>query len=310
MDSFKSWLPPAFNTQSLGTALSDCWEGTNPVTGKRKQSGKLNGLSVTAGSRGIIIEGSLPTYLLGNNLRPLSRQEVKDAIEKMSGELHLPVEKAHVWRVDMCANFSMQLPVIDYTSALLDLSSYQRDTWANQETVQFRTRKILLCFYNKLQKMMVDKIPIPENLNGANLLRYEARFRSRLGEQFERKGGIFGEDLYKESFVRKAVKKWEKGYTSILKMRRVVSPCTKGTKGYRQSLEYYGLKARGGLDAELERISCDRRQGKIDPDTAKRRRQLIRNIAKTNPDIEASAHDCIAELDEKVRQAAIQYMDS
>lgn len=77
--------------------------------------GNLDNLRVRITSDYISIQGSISKWYLGNNIQPLSLNGTKQAFERLSSILHLPMEKAHVKRLDLAACLVMKyLPSIYY----------------------------------------------------------------------------------------------------------------------------------------------------------------------------------------------------
>ena len=305
-DTMKVWLD-TLETCKLEAVLTDYQERVNPKTGDLKQWGELKGLRVRAGGRGIVIEGSLPKYLFGNNLETLTRRATQEAIKSLSDDLHLPVERARVCRFDVAQNFLMKRPVIEYLSALNGARYYKRSDFADRETVTFHNTQRSLCFYDKALELEKKKEGMPDYFKGKNILRYESRFQKRLGKQFGRRI-VTVENLFDEIFYMKPIKKWSGEYFLIQKIRKERALCMKGQREYLESLAFYGLQNIGGVDVALDLIRGARERGEIGKKTGQRLRKLTFEIAQARAaGSEQPADDCIEELDNKVRQAANYY---
>lgn len=68
---------------------------------------KLNNLIIKIYTSSITIEGSLAKFYYGENLHLLGREEIKQAIDLLSGILQLDINSAYVTRIDIAATFEM-----------------------------------------------------------------------------------------------------------------------------------------------------------------------------------------------------------
>ena len=62
--------------------------------------GDLKNMRVTFNEGSISIKGSLPKYYFGNNCETLSKSNTKEALENISSDLSIDINKAKVTRID------------------------------------------------------------------------------------------------------------------------------------------------------------------------------------------------------------------
>lgn len=166
---------------------------------------------------GISLKGSLPKLLLPDNIHTLSRAGARDAIEKLSDIIHLPVKSAKVTRVDVSTVLPMNREPNEYFQYMGNKPHYNR-LQATNNTLYYITNKRQLVFYDKRTQSKAKGISIPIGFEGANLLRIEARYLNRLPIQFKL-AEITGATLSEEKFYTSMVKNWGNEYFSINKIK-------------------------------------------------------------------------------------------
>lgn len=180
-------------------------------------SGRTGDYSIYLNESGISMKGSLPKFLLSDNIHTLSRAGARDAINKLSDEIHLPIKLAKVTRVDVSTILPMKREPNEYYTLLGDKPHFKR-LQATKDTLYYNTIKKQLIFYNKKAEAKAKGVIIPAGFEGANLLRVEARYLSRLSKQFNLIE-ITGATLTDEKFYTGMVKRWGDEYFSIDKLK-------------------------------------------------------------------------------------------
>jgi hypothetical protein len=305
LDSFKAFLPSG--APDLRAVLTDYKQSVNPETGDLKESGRLENLRVWAGGWGLKIEGSLSKFKYGCNAQSLTRQACSEALAEIGERLRIPIDEAQVSKFEMAQTFIMKRPAVDYLSAFIGAPFLKRTDFEDRETVSFKNTLRELQFYDKVNELIKKGQEVPEVFKGKNTLRYEARFNSRLGIQFNKKI-VTVKDLTEEVFYMTAIDKWKDQYFLIQKIRKDRALNMTGQREYLQSLAFYGLQNIGGIDVALDLIKGARLRGEIGKKTGQRLKKLTLSIAQAKPATpETTGEDCIQELDSKVRQAVACY---
>jgi len=140
-------------------------------------SGRAGDYLVYLNQSGIRLKGSLPKFLLTDNIQTLTRSGARDAIQKLSDEIHLPVDMAKVTRVDISTVLPMSREPNEYYSLLGNKPHFER-LQATKDTLYYNTNEKQLIFYNKKAEAKAKGVKIPVGFEGANLLRVEARYQN------------------------------------------------------------------------------------------------------------------------------------
>jgi hypothetical protein len=273
--------------------------------------------------------GSLCKYYNGTNLVTLSQDDYRKAVQKLSRELRLPMDKASITCLDFGHNFIVDNPATVYFDHLGELSNYKRlpytESCREVEGLMYVQSKKRLVFYNKIKqlkrslskhnsKQRLDNLSelhnyeagiltIPKKYQGKYVLRYEQRYVSRLKEIF---GGrqITVEMLYNKDFWNELVDHWHDKYFEIRKINDVTLnfDYAKGKKG----LYVLGLLAltelSGGELSIYNKITDAQKSGKLTNTQACRMREVFQEAHKENVCVTVK-NECILELDKKVRKA-------
>lgn len=182
-------------------------------------TGRAGDYLINAFESGISLKGSLPKFLLSDNIHTLTRSGARDAIQKLSDELHLPIDRAKVTRVDVSTVLPMSREPNEYYPLMGNKPHFQR-LQATNDTLYYNTEKRQLIFYDKKAEAKKKGVIIPAGYGNANLLRVEARFISRLPQQLKQLE-ITGAMLTNEKFYSEMVKRWANEYYSINKLKSV-----------------------------------------------------------------------------------------
>jgi len=291
-------------TEALQTIryLSDIKENTDLKSGEIITFGKLRNLRLKIKGDTLTINGSLPKYLYGDNVQELTRKDTQEAIESLSDELHLSIDKAKIYRIDIASNFIMKEPLEKYYLSLDTLPRYEKKPY--RDGVLFSTNKITLEFYNKAKELKKKRQPIPEIFQNRNVIRYEIHLQKRLPSIFNQV--VTGNDLYNENFYITAVDLWKEKYFSIKKNRvNTFNPEAIKMMDKKQifnQLALLGIK-QIGQDELLKMLELER--GKFSKMQFKRIKDKITSLSNL-PEL-TKKNNFIQELDSKIIQKAKYY---
>ncbi len=277
--------------------------------GNRIITGTLKNYRLTVSENGINMKGSLCKWYLGDNFQTLNRTTTQQAIEKMSAELHLPIDRATVTRLDFAENFILNYPVDVYYNHLGLLKFSKRCPVVDNgiEGINYFQRGGLLVFYDKIKQTKRDRQPIPEPYQNKHVLRYEQRFKSRLPKVFNVER-VTGALLFDAAFYGGLVDRWGDTYGAIEKINDITINL-ESMSGVRD-LNALGLLAlverQGGQLAMIEIINESQRTGKITKKEAYDMREAIKKACTGKHNITAP-NDVIVELNQKVTEAVKRY---
>ena len=189
------------------------------ITAHEKQdqihySGSLKNLRIYVSERGVSIQGSLAKYYLSDNIQTLRRQDTEQAIQKLSDDLHLPIDEAQVSRVDFAHNFIMQYEPKVYYPYLGESQYFKR--YIQPESLYYKNGNRTKLFYDKPAEAKSKGFKIPEVWTLKNVLRYEIRYRRRLNKQLK-EPEIKAGTLYEEKFYIKLINRYVSDFKSIHK---------------------------------------------------------------------------------------------
>jgi hypothetical protein len=195
--------------------LSEITERKNAKSGY-SCSGKLKNYAVSVYENGISLKGSLAKNYFGDNLHTLMRQDVKQAIEKLSAELHTDLTPAKVTRLDVSTVISTRRPPADYYRYLGSKPYFQR-LQSTPDTLYYNNHQRQIIFYDKTKEASAKEVQIPDILQNSNLLRYELRYTKRLNKQLNTE--LTTAKIYDMEFYRSIVQSWHTEFKTIQKLK-------------------------------------------------------------------------------------------
>ena len=269
-------------------------------------SGMIGGLRVTVSQRQVKVKDcSLCKFMFGNNYKTMGRHDTKQAIEKLSDGLHLPMDRATVLRLDFGQNIIMQHPLDVYYNHLGLLSRAQRLQEPNG--LYYVTSGGRLCFYDKNREQRAHNEPIPPLYQNQNVLRVEQRYLQRLPQRLNRPE-VKGATLYDETFFNDLLNRWRGGYKSIQKINDV-SINFENMKTVREltrvALASF-VEQNGGELAVIAQVNENYKTGVLSRKQAHDLREAVKNVCKPKEGV-TTPNEAIHELDTKIDQAVRMY---
>lgn len=254
--------------------------------------GRLGNLCVSATNWQLrIYGGSLCKWYHGNNVQAMTRTDVKNAVERLSDELHQPITCARVSRLDIGINVFTDYPPKVYMNYFGPLRYSERKEFDNG--LCYPRRDWRLCVYDKIQEQRKNaKIPI--GLEAKNLMRIELQQQRRLGN-------IRGAMLFQERFYHNEKKLLRRRYMEVQKQQEMKRP-KNAPRTPKEMLEYFTLAfmaENGGTNKALALVQEWRLRGELDKMQAYRMRDAIKKIS-LGAGTETSTY--ISELDEKINE--------
>lgn len=188
--------------------------------------GHIGGLTVTRYPNNVLISGSLPKYLYGNNIARLDRRGTAAAIEKLCDELHTDITTAKVTALEFGAVFTLARPIREYYARFGNVPQMIRYIEVPGETIYYRTKgrefAKQLAFYDKSKESAAAGVEAPPGLT--NLLRYEMRLNKRLPQMLQERE-VTARKLYNNTVYTKIMSKYKDNYFAIPKARaRMAAP--------------------------------------------------------------------------------------
>lgn len=263
-------------------------------------SGTLSNYKVIISGQGISLKGSLSKYFLSDNFQTLTRSDSARAIEKLSDELCLPIEKAKVNRIDFSQNLLMDYEPEAYFRFLGECQYYKR--LPQPKSLYYANGLRQKLFYNKIAEAKSKGIFLPDVWKGQNVLRYEIRYIRRLPSQFNRQE-VLASVLPDEKFYINLFDRWHLEYKTINKLHSINFNLSemKSPKDFWKQINLIAINMIGQdkIMQEIENLRIQRAFDK--PEYYSRLKKEIKELCKT-PELTSSS-DLVEELDKKIETA-------
>lgn len=260
-------------------------------------TGWKDGLQINVSEKKVkVAKGSLGKFYLNDNFQTLRRGDTQRAIEKLSDELHLPMNNAKVTRIDLGQTMSMSYPEEVYYKYLGIAPYFQRKEQPNG--IYYDNGNSTLSFYGKVKEQKNKGLLIPPMYNDMNLLRYEFRLKKRIAKSL-RMSLVNASHLYEEDFYIELLEIWKKKYFSISKISMKMDnlKVTGSTKDLMNQLAFIGLIEIGYLHA-YSKVREWQTMGIIDKKQASDIRKKLKSVNGLK--VTSDTNDLINELDEKI----------
>ena len=275
-------------------------DGTTVITGK------VGSLKVSLNRFQIkVCDGSLCKWQLGDNCRTMGRRDTQMAIERLSDTLHLPMEKATVFRLDVAQNFICRHPTEVYLNHLGELMHAKRLRQPN--SLYYHMANGLLCFYDKNQELTAKREPVPELYQGRNVLRYEQRYTQRIARQLNVQE-VTCAMLYDEGFYIGLLNRWRDSYRKIQK----INDYTLNFQAMRTKSDLYKMgvlslvERAGGQVEMIEQIREALKRGELTRKQAHDLRQAVNDACRVGDGMVVPSSE-MREFDKKVSEAVRFY---
>lgn len=274
--------------------------------GKSTVNGKLGSFDVTINEDRIKIRNaSLTKFHLGNSLSMISRDGIKQAFEKMSDTLHLPIKKAEVQKFHYPKNIMLNYDVCLYLKHLGNYSHYNR--LEQPYGINYKQVNKEFAIYDKIRETKHHREPLPPMYKDRFMMRLESRYGNNLCKQFNLPE-ITASLLYDESFYMLVNDNWYKDYKNIDKIKNYKIDMEQVTT--KEQLKLLGVlslvQREGGKDQALQNLKERYLTGKL---TKKQHYDLKALIEQSSTmKLQTVESDLILELNQKVKEAVKYYV--
>ena len=269
-------------------------------------TGDLGGLKVVASKWQVKVkDASLCKWYLGDNFQELGRGTTQQAIEKLSDDLHLPMDRATITRLDVGVNIITQHPPATYLNHLGVLANAKR--LQQPKGLYYSKRNEVLCFYDKVMECKAHNELLPPLYRGRNVLRYEQRYMHRIHSRLK-VPAVTGATLYDEAFYMAVLERFLKAYKVIKKINDI-KPNFKIMKGRKdfQRMGVLSLIERLGGEIELtNQINEAQQRGELTSKQAYDLRNEVRKACEIKDGF-TEPNEQITELDKKISEAVKFY---
>lgn len=217
------------------------------------------------GVNGITIKDlDFARWLFGDNiLRPLTMEDIKDVIDRLSKILDLPMDQAKVTSMIFWRDFVLQNPVRNYFRYLGTLKNAERIVMTKRLCYKIGKDEEL-AFYDPMAAM--KRKERPEAYTGKNVLRYEIRY----GHEFLSSPGalkITAHRLYDGDVFMFLVPAWQNYYKAIQKNNDIDLNFDKirTKRNLYRAGDVSWLNTQGGEEKVMEHLRKNLKQGILTP---------------------------------------------
>jgi hypothetical protein len=252
-------------------------------------------------------DGSLCKWMLGDNYKAMGRADIKQAVERLSDTLHLPMERAIITRLDVGLSIPVKEPPVNYFNHLGVLNYAQRLQQPNSLYYHRHRQAERLCFYDKNREQRDHREPIPDLYKDCYVLRYEQRYMSCLPALLKVQQ-VTGALLYDEAFYIFLLKQWREAYKAI----RKVNDITFNFQAMRNKQQLYKMgvlsmvERVGGEVEMINQINEAQKRGDLTSKQAFDLRQAVKDACKVTGELTIKS-ELITELDKKIAEAIRYY---
>lgn len=191
--------------------------------GRISYIGNYKNFNVAVHPKTITLNGSLPTFLNGHNLKSMPHWENIKALKQLSKELGIPIMKGEIARIDVAETIPVDNNIIRYFLSLDETPKFVRYRYDNPSNgVRYEKKNVILAFYNKTHEAMKHANAYRE-YGSKQLLRIELRINFNVRRTLKnkiRKLAVL--HLMAPLFIKRLANYWLTTYHEIVKKRRLL----------------------------------------------------------------------------------------
>lgn len=165
--------------ETVAPRLHDCKHVTK--SGAVRIEGKTNGMIVTARRDVLRVSGSLCKYYHGDNIKQMTRNDARAAIDQLGERLGISIRAAEVERVDVSVNVTAPQPLKLYNAVMGEMAGAYKDIFGKGHGLTYKPKnsrhKWALLLYDKAREAKRDIYAL--SLVGLNVLRCELQLQNR-----------------------------------------------------------------------------------------------------------------------------------
>lgn len=255
----------------------------------------------------LTVKGSLCKWYLGDNYQSMRRADIKQAVERLSEILQLPMERAKITRLDVGLSIPVKEPPVIYFNHLGALAYAQRVMQPHGVNYFRHSNAETLIFYDKNREQRDKGFTIPDLYINCHMLRYEQQYKKRLSKLLN-VPKVTGAMLYDEEFYISLLTRWREAYQAITKVNDItLNFPAMTTKRKLNTMGVLALVERmGGENNMLTHITEAQKRGELTAKQAFDLRQAVKHACKS-PDDLTKPVEAMAELDKKITEAVRFY---
>lgn len=262
--------------------------------------GNAKNMVIRRNNNSITVQGSLPKYLYGNNLQTLQRADTGLIIEQLSDLISTDLSKSRLQRVDFSTNIITEHKPQYYYRFLGNLTRFYRHS--DKSSLYYNQECKKLLFYDKIKDAKAKQMPIPQQYQNRNVLRYEMRLIKQIKKFFKR--DVLAKDLTDKQLYYYLLDKWYEYYTEIQKQKskiNIMSNQITSPKDFDKQLLIGLVQSLGfnHIDDVIEQMKA--RKVFHQKEYYSRLKSKYRRLSK----VDISDEDVISEIDMKIKEVVL-----
>ena len=265
--------------------------------------GDLKNMRVTLNESSISVKGSLCKYFYGNNIDTLNLTNTREALNQISADLSIDINKASVSRIDFSTNIVTDFTPTIYYPYLGQLSRFER--YEQPNSIYYNQDAKRLLFYDKIEEAKKKGMTIPKQHIGDNLLRYELVLKRDV-PRYLKYNGLYALDLGSEELFKKLLHIWYGYYQQIQKHSKTIKIMANNIKTPKdvETRIFNALVRRNPKEVQRFLLELKAKDVFEHKEYYSRLNSKIRNIQKT----QIMENDLIEELSSKIEGIYLELM--
>lgn len=266
-------------------------------------TGRLGNMKVNVNEHRVKIGGaSLCKYFLGDNLKEMSRNEIKSAFQKMSDDIHLPIKDAEIKSFEFGKNIITNHQPQTYFRYLGNKPHSNR--FEQKNSLYYSQNSTQFVGYDKILEFKKSGGILPALYQNCNLLRLEKRYQKNVANYFKCPA-ITASMLYDEIFLTNIENDWYNDYQKIHKIKiiKIDFDMINTVNKYKLLGVLELIKLQGGELEAITNLNEAFKKGEITKKQKHDLSQLIKDA--TSNKLYTKQSDEIIELDTKVKESRI-----
>ena len=268
-------------------------------------TGRVGNMKVNVNEHRVKIgDASLCKYYLGDNLKVMCRSDIKNAIQKLSDAIHLPLYNAEIKNFEFGKNIITKYQPQTYFRYLGNKPHSNR--FEQKNSLYYSQNSTQFIGYDKILEYKKSGGIIPALYQNCHLLRLEKRYQKNIAKYFNC-ASLTASMLYDETFYTNIIKDWYNDYQKIHKIQLIkidfdmINTVTK----YKLLGVLELIRLQGGELEAITNLSEAFKKGEITKKQKHDLHQLIKDA--TSNKLYTKQSDEILELDNKVNESVKYY---
>ena len=259
-----------------------------------RTTGFMRNLRIISTQTETTVSGSLTKAVLGHNFGSTTPEQMADLLAYLAVSLDIDVLNASVYRLDVGLCLTTPFPLSRVVPTFGPLKRYEQDVYRNGRTglAYVRGKQRALLVYDKEAEMKAknQKAQAPEEYRGKHVTRIELQLKRKLKDAAQLGREVSGALLTETTFHLFLLQRLQEEFNEIMWLPKPAEGVGKNWSQHRDLLIRKGIEARGGVNAEINRVRNARKEGDLfdSPNASYRMEEGIRKVMESNAENRSS----------------------